>query len=90
MERIFEHREHIVRMLSLNRAVIESLPTADSAAADSEDDPLTCAVCQGDASPDAPILKCDGVHATEVGYHVACLPEGHQLATMPPDEEDWL
>ena len=77
-------------MLGLDRSVIEQVPTAAAAAADAEDDPLLCVVCQGDASEEDPILKCDGVHATEVGYHIGCLPEGHRLGSVPRDDEDWL
>jgi hypothetical protein len=47
MERIFENREHIVRMLGLDRSVIESMPTAAAAASAADDDPLLCAECEG-------------------------------------------
>jgi hypothetical protein len=46
-------------------------------------------VCS-DASEEQPILKCDGVHETEVGYHLDCLPSGHRLDEMPADDEEWL
>ena len=45
--RIFENREHIVRMLGLDRSVIESMPTAAAAASAADDDPLLCAECEG-------------------------------------------
>ena len=34
-------------------------------------------------SDDNPIIKCDGVHDTEVGYHLLCLPE--RLDEVPKD-----
>ena len=37
-----------------------------------------------------PILKCDGIHETEVGYHLECLPESYALDELPADEQEWL
>ena len=90
LERIYENREHIIRMLGLDASQIERIPTAAEAAADADDDPLLCAVCNGDATPQAPILKCDGDHNTEVGYHLRCLPEEYRRDEMPPDDQAWL
>jgi hypothetical protein len=49
MERIFENREHIARMLGLDQSAIESMPTAAATAraADGDDDPLLCVECEG-------------------------------------------
>ena len=38
----------------------------------------------GDASADNPIVKCDGEHSEEVGYHLACL--NPPLEAVPLDE----
>lgn len=90
MERVFENREHIARMLQIDLALIESVPSAQATAAENDDDPLVCAVCAEDASEDRPILKCDGIHKTEVGYHLVCLPPEYHLEEMPPSESEWL
>ena len=90
MERIFENREHIMSMLGIDQAFVETTPSAEEMSKEADDDPLLCAVCMGDASEARPILKCDGVHATEVGYHLDCLPNGHTLDELPSDDQDWL
>ena len=43
-----------------------------------------------DASEAKPILKCDGLHETEIGYHLDCLPSDYRLEEMPPDDKEWL
>ena len=90
LERIYEHREHIIRMLSLQSSKIEQTPSAAEIGNDADDDPLLCKVCDGDASPDRPILKCDGAHSIEVGYHLDCLPPERRPEVMPGDNETWL
>ena len=89
-ERIFENREHIIRMLDLDASRIECVPTAAEAAAAEDDDPLLCTVCNGDATELKPILKCDGPHDVEVGYHLDCLPALYVRQSLPPDHEAWL
>jgi hypothetical protein len=67
-------------------ATILDVPTdSGELVEDEEDDPLVCAVCaSGDASADNPIIKCDGEHSEEVGYHLACL--NPPLEAVPLDE----
>lgn len=51
------------------------------------DDPLTCAICgSGDASAANPIVKCDGVHETEVGVHLHCMDPPMDS----PPEDEWF
>ena len=52
---------------------------------DEEDDPLACAVCHSEAATSSnPIIKCDGEHHVEVGYHLGCLEP--VLDEVPVDE----
>ena len=90
LERIFANRAHILRILNIPQNLVERVPTAGEVANDPDDDPLMCAVCNGDGSEDRPILKCDGLHDVEVGYHLGCLPEGHKLDDIPAENVDWL
>ena len=85
-ERIFENRDHIINMLHLDRDAILSVPTdGGELVEDEEDDPLICSICaSGDASADNPIIKCDGDHSEEVGYHLRCL--NPPLDAVPHDE----
>ena len=64
----------ICHFLGLNREEIRALPAGgEDLVSDEEDDPITCSKCDsGDASSDNPILKCDGDHAVEIGYHLQC------------------
>ena len=89
MARVFANRQHIANMLQLSLAEIESVPSAAERAESDDDDPLTCAVCgDANASDDNPMLKCDGMHDTEVGYHLRCLPVSDELDHVP--ENDWF
>ena len=93
LERIFENREHIMSMLGFTTDQMHRVlqtPSASAASAEADDDPLLCAVCAGDATEEKPILKCDGPHQLEIGYHLECLPEDHWLDCIPPDKVEWL
>ena len=79
-ERLFVRRAHVCNMLQLSLSEVERVPDAAEQARDEDDDPLACAVCLStDASDANPILKCDGVHDVEVGYHMQCLPAEARL-----------
>ena len=42
-----------------------------SRSSEADDDPLACAICcSADASDENPIIKCDGPHSQELGYHL--------------------
>jgi len=51
---------------------------------------LLCAECSGDASEQRPIIKCDGPHEVEKGYHLDCLPADQQLEALPPEDLEWF
>ena len=52
---------------------------------DEEDDPVACGKCnKEDASSENPIIKCDGDHPVEVGYHLSCT----DLESLP--DGDWF
>ena len=61
-----------------------------------DDDPIECDVCKGQPSVGNPVIKCDGEHEFETGFHLNCLPKvlgpDGQLVRppLPPDDEDWL
>ena len=88
-ERLFVRRAHVCNMLQLSLSEVERVPDAAEQARDEDDDPLACAVCLStDASDANPILKCDGVHDVEVGYHMQCLPAEARLDEVP--DNDWF
>ena len=86
MERIFDNKDHIINIFTLDRTAILNAPTdAGELVDDEEDDPLICSVCaSGDATETNPIVKCDGEHETEVGVHLGCMDP--PMDTVPDDE----
>ena len=82
--RIFTNRQHISNMLQLSLTDVERVPSAAESAAQADDDPLMCAICQSaDANDANPMLKCDGMHELEVGIHMQCLPAAARLDAVP-------
>ena len=65
---------------------IQAIPAGgEELVSDEEDDPVVCSECSsGDASASNPIIKCDGDHSVEVGYHLQCT----ELDSLP--DGDWF
>ena len=95
MERLFESRAFIITQLGLSAEHINGADPFGGVQGIEDDDPITCQVCEGGPSEENPIIKCDGQHEFEVGYHLCCLPSimiGGVLTppAMPAAEDDWL
>ena len=75
-------------ILQLDRSQIMAVPTAAEMGDEADDDPLACAICcSADASDENPIIKCDGPHSQELGYHLKCMGSDWALDEVP--EEAW-
>ena len=93
---LWEAPGHYKRLLACLRSsqlcilyTITQVPSAQERADSRDDDPLACSICHSaDASDENPVIKCDGTHQLEVGFHLDCLPEGAQLDEIP--EDDWF
>ena len=58
--------------------------TGEELVEEQEDDPVECSTCKsGDATVENPIIKCDGEHETEVGFHIKCLTPPLSLDDIP-------
>ena len=93
IQRVYENRKFIVTQLSLPEHTLDlGNDPYSGAQGDSDDDPITCEICQGPPAADDIILKCDGEHDVETGYHQRCLPlvlseTGESVMPPVPEEE---
>ena len=96
---MFEEKCYIIAQLSLDSIYINDAALDDpygGVEADGDDDPVDCSICKGPPSVGNPVVKCDGEHVFEIGYHMQCLPKVPGLdgqlgyPALPDDGDDWL
>ena len=86
LQRIYQEREFIVTQLSLDADELLNLDNDPygGVQGDGNDDPIVCEVCKEGPLPSSAIVKCDGEHEFETGYHISCLPK------VQNDAEEWV